>query len=175
MGQLQFDCATLLSSGEGAAEPRALAASASALLLSLCVSPLLLLCGRVMNLFSFIGDLLHLTSIVIILLKIYTQKNCRGTSSRSSRREQQRSRQRGSRENEQCTETAAEFKRCTATVQPPSGPPSDLPPPQNPLTHRSIASAHPSPLASSAPTDFCCCAVHCVSSSSLSLCVQASV
>jgi len=33
-----------------------------------------------MNLFSFVGDLLHLTSIVIILLKIYTQKTCRGIS-----------------------------------------------------------------------------------------------
>lgn len=31
-----------------------------------------------MNIFSFAGDLLHLTSIVIILLKIYTHKTCRG-------------------------------------------------------------------------------------------------
>ena len=38
------------------------------------------------NLFSFSGDLLHLTSIVIILLKIYTQKTCRGEAAGSSGR-----------------------------------------------------------------------------------------
>jgi len=31
-----------------------------------------------MNIFSFAGDLLHLTSIVIILLKIYTLQSCKG-------------------------------------------------------------------------------------------------
>ena len=40
-----------------------------------------------MNLFSFAGDLLHLCSIVIILLKIYTQKTCRGEQRQTEGRE----------------------------------------------------------------------------------------
>jgi len=31
-----------------------------------------------MNLFSFAGDLLHLASIIIILLKIFTLRSCKG-------------------------------------------------------------------------------------------------
>lgn len=33
-----------------------------------------------MNIFSFTGDLLHLASIFILLIKIYSTKNCRGIS-----------------------------------------------------------------------------------------------
>lgn len=33
-----------------------------------------------MNIFTFIGDLLHLASVLILLLKITSQSNCRGIS-----------------------------------------------------------------------------------------------